>query len=57
MPFGRTDASATFCNLINSVFYIFLDKFVVPYLDDKVIYSESFEDHLSHPKLIGLRMN
>ena len=48
MPFGLTNAPATFCNLINVVFYEFEDRFVVVYLDDIVIYSESLEDHLEH---------
>ena len=45
---GLTNAPATFCNLINVVFYEFEDRFVVVYLDDIVIYSESLEDHLEH---------
>ena len=44
--FGLTNAPATFCNLMNDVFYEFVDCFVVVYLDDIVIYSEFFEDHL-----------
>ena len=48
MSFGLTNAFATFCNLMNDVFYEFVDRFVVVYLDDIVIYSESLEDHLEH---------
>ncbi|KAJ4722993.1 Retrotransposon protein, putative, Ty3-gypsy subclass [Melia azedarach] len=48
MPFGLTNAPATFCNLMNDVLYEFLDKFVVVYLDDIVVYSKSFRDHLEH---------
>ena len=33
---------------MNDVFYKFVDRFVVVYLDDIVIYSESLEDHLEH---------
>lgn len=47
MSFGLANASTTFCNLINDVLYEYLDKFVV-YLDDTVIYSKSFEDHMGH---------
>ena len=48
MSFGLTNAPATFYNLMNDVFYEFVDRFVVVYLDNIVIYSESLEDHLEH---------
>ena len=48
MPFGLTNSPATFCNLMNDVFYEFVDHFIVIYLDDIVIYSESLEDHSEH---------
>ena len=48
MPFGLTNAPATFCNLMNDVLYEFLDQFVVVYLDDIVVYSETLVDHVNH---------
>ena len=48
MSFGLTNAPATFYNLMNDVFYEFVDRFVVVYLDDIVIYSDSLKDHLEH---------
>ena len=48
MPFGLTNSLATFCNLMNVVFYEFVDRFVVVYLDDMVVYSESLDNHLKH---------
>jgi hypothetical protein len=56
MPFGLTNAPATFCNLMNNVFHDYIDKFVVVYLDDIVVYSESFDDHLCHLRLVLSRL-
>ncbi|CAL1380625.1 unnamed protein product [Linum trigynum] len=48
MPFGLTNAPATFCTLINQVFEPFLDRFVVVYLDDIVVYSNTLDEHAEH---------
>ena len=46
MPFSLTNAPATFCGLMNDVLYDFLDKFVIVYLDDIIVYSKSLKDHI-----------
>ena len=48
MPFRLTNTPATFCTLMNQVFHEYLDKFVVVYLDDIVVYSATMEEHKEH---------
>ena len=38
MPFGLTNGPVTFCTLMNKIFHLYLDKFVVVYLVEIVIY-------------------
>ena len=52
MPFGLINAPATFCTLMNQVFYEYLDQFVIVYLDDIVVYSTTLEEHKVHLKLV-----
>jgi hypothetical protein len=48
ISFGLTNASAHFMYLMNSVFMPELDKFVVVFIDDILIYLRSMEEHKEH---------
>lgn len=52
MPFGLTNASAVFQHMANDIFREFLDRFVVTYLDDILIYSHTQEQHDSHVRQV-----
>ena len=56
MPFGLTNAPTIFYNLINDVLFEYVEWFVMVYLDDIVIYSESLEDHLEHLRNVLSRL-
>jgi hypothetical protein len=56
MSFGLTNAPTYFMYLMNKVFMEYLDKFVVVFIDDILVYSRSEEDHEEHLRLASQKL-
>ena len=52
IPFGLTNVSATFMDLLNREFQPYLDQFVVVFVIDILIYSQSEEEHEDHLRVV-----
>uniref|UniRef100_A0A8R7TTJ8 Reverse transcriptase domain-containing protein n=1 Tax=Triticum urartu TaxID=4572 RepID=A0A8R7TTJ8_TRIUA len=52
MSFGLTNAPTYFMSMMNKVFMEFLDKFVVVFIDDILVYSKKEEEHKEHLRLV-----
>src|SRR3954467_14733939 len=52
MPFCVTNAPGVFMEYMNRIFHEYLDRFVVVFIDDILIYSKSESDHVEHLKLV-----
>ena len=52
IPFGVTNASGVFMEYMNRIFHTYLDRFVVMFIDDILIYSKSKEEHAEHLRVV-----
>ena len=52
MSFGLTNAPVAFMDLMNRVFEEYLDKFVIVFIDDILVYSRTMEEHELHLKIL-----
>ncbi|MCI11788.1 retrotransposon protein, partial [Trifolium medium] len=52
MPFGVTNAPGVFMKYMNRIFHSYLDRFVVVFIDDILIYSKSEEEHAEHLRIV-----
>ncbi|WRX14200.1 Reverse transcriptase domain - like 10 [Theobroma cacao] len=52
MPFGLTNALAVFMDLMNMVFHPYLDKFVIVFIDDILVYSKNDDEHAVHLRIV-----
>ena len=64
MPFGLTNAPATFQAYINETLSAYLDRFCSAFLDDTIVYSETYKEHVIHVRQVlqqlsdvGLHLN
>ena len=56
MPFGLTNAPTAFMDLMNRVFRPYVDKFLVVFLDDILVYSKDVQEHEQHLKLVPQKL-
>ena len=56
MPFGLTTAPATFQRLMGTVFNDIRFKFIIVYIDDILVHSTTFDDHLEHLEEMFMRL-
>ena len=52
IPFGLTNAPATFMDLMNRVFHPYLDQFIIVFISDILVFSRNAEKHAFHLRIV-----
>ena len=52
MPFGLTNAPAAFMDLMNKVFHLYLNQFMIVFIDEILLYSRNAEEHALHFRIV-----
>ena len=52
MPFVLTNAPTAFMDIMNRVFGPYLDKFVVQFIENALIYSKDRDEHITHLRMV-----
>lgn len=52
MPFGLKNAPAAFMDLMNRIFQLYLDQFMVVFIDDILVYSKSESEYEQHVRIV-----
>ena len=52
MSFGLTNALIAFMDLMNRVFHLYLDQFVIVFIDDILVYLKNVEEHDFHLRIV-----
>ena len=52
MPFGLTNAPTAFMDLMNQVFQLYLDRFIIVFIDDILVYSGNPEEHSEYLRIV-----
>lgn len=55
-PFGLKNCPSAFQRMMDEIFREYLDKFVIIYIDDILIYSKSMKEHLEHVRLVAAKL-